>query len=82
MKIQIILCDPAGIGDDVQKAIVESMADVQGLDETELVELRENRQVDLWEVLGNFIADEDTIVLEFDTEEETARVVLVSDHPR
>jgi 5S rRNA maturation endonuclease (ribonuclease M5) len=82
MKFQIILCDPDGIGDDVQKAIVESMADVQGLTGGEHDALRIARQAEVWDVLGEFIADEDTIVLEIDTVEETARVVLVSDRPR
>jgi hypothetical protein len=82
MKFQIVLCDHAGICDDIQRTIVESMADVQGLSEDEHDDLLVRRIQDAWVVLEQFIADEDTIVIEIDTEEETARVVLVSDHPR
>lgn len=79
MKFRITVQDPDGIGDDVQRAIESKMADVQGLDADELVQLRGNRQVDVWEVLGQFISDEDTLVLELDTDKETARVVPVSE---
>jgi very-short-patch-repair endonuclease len=79
MIIKIVACDPAGIGDDIQRTIEESVSDVQGLTETELADLRIRRQSLAWETLEEFISDEDTIVVEIDTVAGTARVVPVTE---
>ena len=76
MKFRINLCDPDAITADIDKAI-EITADIDGLTTDERDDVYLFRRAELWGSLANFIADEDVLAVEIDTDEETTQVIRV-----
>lgn len=74
MKITITLKDPDGVYDCVQDAIKEEIANIPSLSEDEREALLETRTEEVFDKLRKWIEYKEYVMVEFDTEANTATV--------
>jgi len=75
MKIKITVKDPDGVYCSVKDAVEESLEDLIGMSDEEIEGLVESRQEEQTDKLSKWIKYQEYIVIEFDTETMTARVI-------
>lgn len=76
MKFRVTFKDPDAVHDAVRTAAIDSLKDMNEVDEREfnmLVEMRQEKYMDL---VGQFCKYHEYITIEFDTEKWTADVVV------
>lgn len=74
MKIKVSLKDPDGFSDSVDAAIKED-TDKLDLSEDEAEAVIERRTKRVWDALAKFVEYQEYLVVEFDTDADTATVV-------
>ena len=75
MKITVTLKDPDGFSDDVLRAVVESLNEINDIDDREKEILLERRLEKTWDKLEKFVDCKEYVTIEFDTDTGTAIVV-------
>ena len=75
MKIVVNLKDPDGFSNDVDEAVREQLASVEGLSDREREMLFDIRLDEAWAKLGRFVGCKEYLRVEFDLDTGTARVL-------
>lgn len=75
MKIVVNIKDPDGFSEDVDKAVRESLASIEGIDDEERESLFEARRDKVWGELRKFVRYQECMRVEFDTDSGTAIVL-------
>jgi hypothetical protein len=74
MRFRVTLKSPDSLTDAVNDAVNESVADVEGLDEEEIRDLKRERREDLYVAASKWFQYREYLTVEIDTEAGTAVV--------
>jgi len=75
VKIRIQLKDPDGFWDAVTEAVESNIGEIEGLSTDETESLVESRREEAFELISPWVEYNEYIVIEFDTEAQTATVI-------